>query len=108
MMAAVRSADHVLPDGPRDAVPGAGILEVGEVARGDGVGGAAGGGLGGAAGGLLPGDARDRAGDHGEQQQRERGDGRDDDGSRATFAEKAKTALRSAAIGYALATPRSS
>jgi len=55
-------------DGPRDAVLGAGFLEVGEVARGDGVGGAAGGGLTGAGGGFLPGDPAGRAGDDGEEQ----------------------------------------
>ena len=72
-------------DGPRDAVLGAGFLEVGEVVRGDGGGGAAGGGLGGAGGGFLPGDPADRAGDDGDEQEQQRGGGSDGDGGRAAL-----------------------
>ena len=67
---------------PRDAVPGAGFLVVGEVAGGDGRGGGAGGGRGLAGGGLLPGDPGDRA-DQDDDQQQHGGAGGKRDGGRA-------------------------
>jgi hypothetical protein len=66
-------------DAPRDAVLRASFLVVGEVGGGNGGSGAAGGRLGGAGGGLLCGDTRDRADDHGGEQDRKRGDGGDGD-----------------------------